>query len=85
MLSFCKFQKEFASKMEFTEFIVEKNEKGIWRKCPYCGQKIWDGPHSETATGFSIHVSQKMPGHQESPDWKVKFGKGSWQFGTMKK
>jgi len=71
--------------MEFTEFIVEKNEKGIWRKCPYCGQKIWDGPHSETATGFSIHVSQKMPGHQESPDWKVKFGKGSWQFGTMKK
>ena len=69
--------------MEFTEYIVEKNEQGVWRKCPYCGQKIWDGPHNENATGFSIHISQKMPGHQSS-EWKTKYGKGSWQYGTLK-
>jgi hypothetical protein len=72
------------TKLEFSEFIVEKNEQGVWRKCPYCNQKIWDGPHSEKATGFSIHISQKMPGHGESADWKMKYGKGSWQFGTLK-
>ena len=70
--------------MEFQEFIVEKSDQGIWRKCPYCGQKIWDGPHSETATGFSIHISQKMLGHEDNPDWKIKFGKNAWQYGTQK-
>jgi hypothetical protein len=70
--------------MEFSEFIVEKNDQGVWRRCPYCSQKIWDGPHSERATGFSIHLSQKMPGHQENPDWKIKYAKNSWQFGTLK-
>jgi hypothetical protein len=70
--------------LEYTEFIVEKNENGIWRKCPYCGLKIWDGVHNATASGFSIHVSQKMPGHQEKADWKLKFGKDSWQYGTLK-
>ena len=72
------------NQMEFAEYIVEKNDQGVWRKCPYCNQKIWDGPHSERATGFSIHISQKMPGHGESADWKNKYGKGSWQFGTLK-
>jgi hypothetical protein len=69
---------------QFEEFIVEKSDQGIWRKCPYCGEKIWDGIHNENATGFSIHVSQKMPGHTDKSDWKSKFGKGSWQFGTLK-
>lgn len=70
--------------MQFNEFIVEKNETGILRRCPYCGQKIWDGLHNENATGFSIHISQKMPGHGDNPDWKLKYGKSSWQFGTLK-
>jgi hypothetical protein len=71
--------------MEFEEFIVERNEQDVWRKCPYCNQKIWDGSHNKTATGFKIHISQKMPGHQQNPDWQNKFEKNSWQFGTVKK
>lgn len=70
--------------MQFIEYIVEKNDSGIWRRCPYCGQRIWDGLHNENATGFSIHLSQKMPGHAQSAEWKAKYGKGSWQFGTLK-
>ena len=72
--------------LEFMEFIVQKDSEGIWRRCPYCGTKVWDGPHTTRATGFSIHLSQKMPGHEENPSWKAKFGKGgSWMYGTQLK
>ncbi len=68
--------------MEFEEYIVESNEKGVWRKCPYCGAKIWDGPHSERASGFTVHVTQKISGHSEKEEWKIKFEKDSWKLGT---
>ena len=69
--------------LEYIDFIVEKNEKGVWRRCPYCGVKVWDGPHSKKAIGFSIHLSQIMPGHEDNKDWKLKFGKASWRYGTQ--
>jgi hypothetical protein len=73
-----------SSKLEFEEYIVERNEKGIWRKCPYCGSKVWDGPHSVTASGFNFHLNTKILAHNEKPEWKLKYGKDSWHLGTQK-
>lgn len=69
--------------MEFKEYIVESNEEGVWRKCPYCGAKVWDGPHGERAPGFIVHVTQKISGHAEKEEWKIKFEKESWKLGTQ--
>ncbi|MGI0080545.1 MAG: hypothetical protein ACRECH_13090 [Nitrososphaerales archaeon] len=68
--------------MEFEEFVVEKNDEGIWRKCPYCGAKVWDGPHSQGASGFIVHLTQKISGHAEKQEWKTRYEKDSWQLGT---
>jgi hypothetical protein len=72
------------SKIEFEEYIVQRDEKGIWRKCPYCGAKVWDGPHSVTASGFDFHLNTKILAHNEKPEWKLKYGKNSWHLGTQK-
>ncbi len=69
-------------KIEFEEYIVQRDDSGIWRKCPYCGTKVWDGPHSVTASGFAFHLNTKNLAHTEKPDWVQKYEKGSWHLGT---
>jgi hypothetical protein len=68
--------------MDYEQYIVERDDNGIYRKCPFCGAKIWDGPHSEHASGFVVHITQKISGHSEKADWKLKFEKESWSLGT---
>jgi hypothetical protein len=69
-------------KLEFEKYIVRRDESGIWRKCPYCGKEVWDGPHSITASGFSFHLNTKILAHNEKPEWKQKYGKNSWHLGS---
>ncbi len=65
-------------KLEFEKYIVRRDDSGIWRKCPYCGKDVWDGPHSVTASGFSFHLNTKILAHSEKREWKEKHGKNSW-------
>jgi hypothetical protein len=65
-------------KNEFDQYIVRRDDSGIYRKCPYCGKEVWDGPHSVTASGFAFHLSTKILAHSEKPEWKLKYGKDSW-------
>ncbi|HZW58297.1 MAG TPA: hypothetical protein VFF30_18555 [Nitrososphaerales archaeon] len=30
-------------RLEFEEYIVKRDGSGIWRRCPYCGEKVLDG------------------------------------------
>lgn len=68
--------------MEYEQYVVETTDKGVVRKCPYCGAKVWDGPHSDHAPGFTVHITQKISGHSEKQDWKLKFEKESWHYGS---
>lgn len=71
-----------STKLEFEEFIVQRDDSGIWRQCPYCGTKVWDGPHSVTASGFSFHLNTRILAHNDKPEWKQKYGRNSWHLGT---
>jgi hypothetical protein len=70
--------------LDFEMYIVQRDDSGVWRRCPYCGQKIWDGVHNKSASGFLFHLNTKVGAHTEKPEWKEKFAKGSWHLGTQK-
>jgi hypothetical protein len=67
--------------LEYPEYIVQRNEDGVWRRCPFCGERVWDGPKSKRAPGFTFHLSIKNLVHSTNSEWKVKFEKDSWHLG----
>jgi hypothetical protein len=69
---------ESNSKSEFDQYIIRRDDSGIYRRCPYCGKEVWDGPHSVSASGFAFHLNTKILAHSEKPEWKLKYGKNSW-------
>jgi hypothetical protein len=73
-----------STSLEYSEFVIAKDENGVWRKCPYCGSKVWDGLHSSTAPGFTFHLSTKNLAHASNAEWKLRFEKDSWHLGTQK-
>jgi hypothetical protein len=73
---------EPSTTVDFQEFVVQSDDSGVWRKCPYCGQKVWDGAHNKTASGFLFHLNNKTATHSENREWKEKYAKGSWHLGT---
>lgn len=60
-----------------------KQRGGRLEKVPLLWAKVWDGPHGERAPGFIVHVTQKISGHAEKEEWKIKFEKDSWKLGTQ--
>jgi len=69
--------------LEYQEYVVQRDGSGVWRKCPYCSQRVWDGPNSQRAPGFAFHLSTKIGAHNDKPEWKARFGKDSWHLGTQ--
>jgi hypothetical protein len=69
--------------LEFQEYVVQRDKEGTYRKCPYCGQKVWDGPNNTRAPGFRFHLGTKILAHSEKPEWVAKYGKDSWHLGTQ--